>query len=219
MKIRCEIARSGGEGSNRRYETYVMDTDPTETVLGLLIKINHQHDASLSFRFSCGVIKCGECAIQVNGSPCLACEKIVETEMKIEPLDGLPLFKDLVTDRRAVLKQILDYSPKLAAIKESAILRDLNGDQADKFVRLTKCFECLICQSTCPILADGETRFVGPLGLLWLAQMALHNSNRSALRTEIDSALGACIRCGACSDACVCDEDILGLAIGILEGR
>jgi succinate dehydrogenase/fumarate reductase iron-sulfur protein len=218
MNVKCDVWRfDNNAGINGRYDRYSLDVDPTETVLGILLKINHDFDCTLSFRFSCGVVKCGECALEVNGSPCLACEKVVEGEMKIRPLANLPLVKDLVIDRRAVLDQILKLSPELSQIKEGAGLRDLNPPDADKFVQLTKCFECLMCQSTCPARADMKDKFIGPLGLVWLAQMAVDRRNLPVLQGEIKFALEKCTRCGLCSDACACSENIIDLAINILE--
>jgi fumarate reductase (CoM/CoB) subunit B len=139
MKVKCDVWRSdAATGVNGRYNTYVLDVDPSETVLGILVKIHHDFDACLAFRFACGVVKCGECAVEVNQSPYLACEKVVAEEMKIRPLAGLPLIKDLVIDRRAVLGQILKLMPGLFAIKEGAGLRGLNPTDADTFVRMTK---------------------------------------------------------------------------------
>ena len=218
MKVKCDVWRSdAGAGVHGRYDSYVLDVDPTETVLGILVKINHDVDASLAFRFACGVVKCGECAVEVNQSPCLACEKVVAEEMKIRPLAELPLIKDLVIDRRAVLGQILKLIPGLSAIKEGAGLRGLNLTDADKFVRMTKCFECLMCQSVCPVRADMKEKFVGPLGLLWLGQMSLDPAKRPFIESEMDAALEMCVRCGLCSEACPCSEDIIGLAIDTLE--
>ncbi len=218
MKVKCEVWRSDpGVGVQGSYSTYLLDVEPTETVLGILVKINHEVDASLAFRFACGVVKCGECAMEVNGSSCLACEKAVEEEMRIRPLPELPVVKDLVTDRRSVFDRILKLVPQLSQIKESAALRRLNPDRIDTFVRLTKCFECLMCQSACPMRPAMEGDFVGPLGLLWLAQMAVDPQKRPSIKSEIEASLDMCLRCGACSDACPCSEDIIGLAIDTLE--
>jgi succinate dehydrogenase/fumarate reductase iron-sulfur protein len=217
MKVKCDVWRSEADDSvNGRYDKYVLDVDPTDTVLGILVKINHDFDPSLAFRYACGVVKCGECAVEVNGSPCLACEKVVEEEIKIRPLAELPLIKDLVVDRRAVLDQILKLCPELSGIKEGVGFRGLNTADADKFVRLTKCFECLMCQSVCPVRFDMKEKFVGPLGIVWLAQMALDPKKRAVLRQNIESALGMCLRCGLCSDACDCSEDIIAMALDTL---
>ena len=218
MKVKCDVWRSDpGAGLNGNYSTYVLDVDSTETVLGILVKINHELDPGLAFRFACGVVKCGECAVEVNGSSCLACEKKVEEEMRIRPLPELPIVKDLVIDRRAVFERVLKLIPQLLQIKESTALRGLDPDSMDKFVGLTKCFECLICQSCCPLRPGLEEGFVGPLGLLWLGQMSLDAAKRPLIKHEINDSLDLCQRCDICSEACPCSEDIIGLAIDTLE--
>jgi len=219
MKVKCDIWRSDpGAGVQGSYSTYVLEVEPTETVLGILVKINHETDADLAFRFACGVVKCGECAVEVNGSSCLACEKAVEEEMRIRPLPELPVIKDLVIDRRAVFDRVLKRIPQLSHIKESTALRGLDADGIEKFVRMTKCFECLMCQSACPLRPALEEEFIGPLGLLWLGQMSVDPGKRSLVEHEIEASLEMCLHCGACSEACPCSEDIIGLAIDTLEG-
>lgn len=218
MHVKCHIWRFDcGVGVQGSYKTYIIDADPTETVLGVLLRINHELDAGLSFRFACGVVKCGECAVEVNNSPCLACEKMVEEEMRIDPLPNIPLVKDLVIDRRSVFDRVLKLVPQLSLIRENTALRSLSPDGIDKFVQLTKCFECLMCQSACPLhpVVDGD--FVGPLGLLWLAQMSLDPDKRSLIKHNIEVALAMCLRCGVCSEVCPCSEDIIGMAIDVLE--
>ncbi|MGD0657689.1 MAG: 2Fe-2S iron-sulfur cluster-binding protein [Syntrophorhabdales bacterium] len=218
MKVKCDVWRSDpGAGAQGSYSTYVLNVDPAETVLGILVKINHDLDAGLAFRFACGVVKCGECALEVNGSPCLACEKAVEEEMRIRPLPGLPLIKDLVIDRRAVFDRVLKLIPQLVRIRESTTLRGLGADDMDRFVGMTKCFECLMCQSACPVHSNSEEKFAGPLGLLWLGQMSVDPAKRPLIKNEIDASLEMCLRCGACSEACPSSEDIIGLAIDTLE--
>jgi succinate dehydrogenase / fumarate reductase iron-sulfur subunit len=219
MKVKCDVWRSDpGTATQGSYSTHVLDVDPTDTVLGILVKINHEQDASLAFRFACGVVKCGECAVELNGSLYLACEKAVEEEMQIRPLPELPIVKDLVIDRRSVFDRVLKRIPQLSRFKESTSLRGLSSDGIDKFVRMTKCFECLMCQSVCPLRPAVEEGFVGPLGLLWLGQMSLDPVKRPLIEREIEASLERCLRCGACSEACPCSEDIIGLAIETLDG-
>jgi succinate dehydrogenase/fumarate reductase iron-sulfur protein len=218
MKVKCDIQRSDQEGGvGERYSTYILEVEPTETVLGVLMKIHRTMDPSLAFRFACGVVKCGECAVEVNGSPCLACEEVVKEEMRMRPLPKLPVVKDLVVDRKRVFDQIFRHIPQLFCIAEGAELRDLGADNIDKFIQMTRCFECLMCQSVCPLDPCGEEGFVGPLGLVWLAQMALNPKKRFLIEQEIDASLKKCLRCGTCSEVCPCPDDIIGLAISILE--
>jgi fumarate reductase iron-sulfur subunit len=222
MKVTCSVFRLEPDtGKEARYERFHLDADPADTVLDILMRIYREHDPGLSFRFACGVIKCGECALVVNGLPCLACERMIERDMKIEPLSNLPLIKDLVIDRRAVFDRIFTLLPGLSnlASSEAKAAAAVDPDVADRNVTLTKCFECLICQSECPVRADEREHFAGPLGLLWLAQACASPLKEMVPGREIDKELQSCLRCGACSDACPCSEDIIGLAIKVLEKR
>ena len=219
MNVKCDIYRfdpdSDAEG---RYETYVLDAEPTETILDILRRIYRYFQPELSFRFACGVVKCGECAVAVNNVPCLACERMIEPEIKIGPLPGLPLIKDLVIDRRQTFDQILKLLPGVSKMLQ---IRDrwesVDPDATDRYVQLTRCFECLMCQSACPVFADMPEKFVGPLGLLWLAQMSLDPKTDAAVWQYAESALGLCERCGICTGVCPCSEKILDLALDTLE--
>jgi len=221
MRVKCDVFRFDPDSDIKpRYDVFILDVEPTDTVLSALIRIYRDFDSALSFRFACGVVKCGECAVMVNRSPCLACEKTVEPEMKIEPLPNLPLIKDLVIDRSKVFEQILKLSSRLSEMRKGGgRLQSIDPDTANRYVQLTKCFECLICQSSCPVFTEMTTQFIGPLGLLWLAQMSLNPGNNAIPRRDVESPLEMCQRCDICSDACPCSEDILKLAIDTLEKR
>ncbi len=61
--------------------------------------------------------------------------------------------------------------------------RFVEPEAADRHVQLTRCFECLICQSSCPVFANMADKFVGPLALkkswtllwiLWTKKEANH---------------------------------------------
>jgi len=219
MNVKCDVYRfDPGSDAEGRYETYVLDAEPTETVLDILIRIYRDVQPALSFRFACGVVKCGECAVAVNDTPCLACERAIGPDMKIGPLPGLPLIKDLVIDRREAFQHILKLLPELSGklqIKER--WQPVEPEIAERHVQLTRCFECLMCQSACPVFANMQEKFVGPLGLLWLAQMSLDPKSKAAVRQYAGSALEMGTRCGICSDVCPYSEKILDLALDTLE--
>jgi succinate dehydrogenase/fumarate reductase-like Fe-S protein len=67
------------------------------------------------------------------------------------------------------------------------------------------------------VFADMPEKFVGPLGLLWLAQMSLDPKSEEAVWQYAGPALDLCTRCGICSAVCPCSEKILDLALDTLE--
>jgi NAD-dependent dihydropyrimidine dehydrogenase PreA subunit len=113
------------------YETYYKGL----TVLQVLKHIYENVDPTLSFRYGCGgpnEVRCGACAVLVNGIPVLSCQKKAEKEMAIEPHPKFVVIKDLVVDFRH--KRIGGIS------KESKIQITVDSE------RCTRCSDCVfIC--------------------------------------------------------------------------
>ena len=84
----------------------------------------------------------------------------------------------------------------------------------DEYIRFTGCYECLICQSTCPVLEKQPDKFPGPLGLLWLVQRKLTSSEKN----NIGEIVRLCTGCGRCWKACPSEKQFLEPAIiGLLD--
>jgi len=215
MRAKLSIYRFDPDSNQQpRYDTFEIDADPGETVLSALIKVNEDYDSSLSFRFACGKVKCGECSIMVNKTPCLACNRKIEPEMIIDPLPNLPVIKDLVIDRNKAINNIVELAPSLLESKVDRTMT-LESQIIDTYIKLTSCFECLICQSVCPVLKDKPDQFVGPLGLLWLAQTALTGAN---IGKEMRDVAQMCESCGTCWGGCPSELKFLEDAIkGVLN--
>jgi succinate dehydrogenase/fumarate reductase iron-sulfur protein len=215
MRAKLSIYRFDPDSDEEaRYETFEIDADAGETVLSTLKKLNEDYDPSLGFRFACGKVKCGECSIMVNKSPCLACNTKIEPEMILDPLPNLPVIKDLVIDRNKAINKIVELAPSLLESKVDGAMT-LESHIIDTYVKLTSCFECLICQSVCPVLKDKPGQFIGPLGLLWLAQAALTDAN---IIKGMRDVARMCESCGMCWDACPSEVKFLEDAIkGLLN--
>ena len=72
-----------------------------DCVLQILEHIFEKDDPSLAFRFGCcgsGPARCGACALEVNDTPALACQKQAEKEMVLKPHRRFRVIKDLVVD-------------------------------------------------------------------------------------------------------------------------
>lgn len=212
MRVKLSIYRFDPDSNEKPgYDTFEIDAEAGETVLTALIKVYETFDSSLSFRFACGKVKCGECAMMVNKSPYLACNKKIEPEMIIEPLPNLPIIKDLVIDRNKAINAIFELAPSLLKFTnafDEAIA--LDPQNMDTYVKLTSCFECLICQSVCPVLKKKPDQFIGPLGLLWLDQMSLANTGNWIGMSDVAQ---MCTDCGKCWKACPSEIDFLEIAI------
>lgn len=84
-----------------RWQEFAISVDDESTVLDVLNEIHWQHDGTLAYRRSCRSSICGSCAMKVNGRNVLACETPIHRfgkKLKIEPLSGFQIIKDLVVD-------------------------------------------------------------------------------------------------------------------------
>ncbi len=199
MKIRLQIRRHDPRiAAQTGIQTFDLDLDPDETVAGALEEVQETFDPSLAFRFFCNMKKCGECAVMVNHKPVLACQKKVQAELDIEPLPNLPLIKDLAIDRHRVLAEVLAASPALQA----AIPGNKDRPPTSLSLRLETCLACLICQAMCPTRAEAPGKFIGPLGLVWLAQRSELDPANPGIKEEIGRQVAMCRQCGDCWKYC-----------------
>lgn len=67
------------------------------TVMDVLRDLYETRDPSLAFRCSCRSGLCTACRMRVNGKPVMACMRMAEKEMVIEPPTSGEIIKDLVT--------------------------------------------------------------------------------------------------------------------------
>ena len=116
MDIELKILRYDPENDRKgHWEYYKVEADPDERILDLLHKIKWFEDGTLSFRRSCAHGVCGSDAMVINGENMLACQvlvKEVSNPIKIEPIRGLPVVKDLIVDMEPFMdsyKKVMPY--------------------------------------------------------------------------------------------------------------
>ena len=152
-----------------RLVTYEVPRIQPMKVLDLLLAIQRGKDATLAFRYSCRVAMCGTCTVRVNGRAVLACETEVppgETAVRIEPLAGLPVLRDLVTDTAPFFAQWAAITPYFVPRDASAGPARIRPDSEERRLidpRLD-CITCGACFSSCGIAAAGRD-FLGPAAL------------------------------------------------------
>jgi fumarate reductase (CoM/CoB) subunit B len=202
------------KGKRSTHKTYEVPYSRREKVLGSLIYIHQHLDPCLSFRFNCKGRHCGECAIMINGKPGLSCEVPMSRDLLLEPLKNLPLLKDLVVQRTAVCKKMIESLPR-AGINGKKVnrLRAIPLEIVDRVMRLDGCIQCLCCMSVCPIYKKEPEIFAGPMGLLALAAIM---ETTPDVKTHEKAQL--CTECGRCDTVCPRNIPILE-AIEKLKGR
>ena len=152
-----------------RWQKFDLTVEDDSTVLDVLNQIHWEMDGTLAFRRSCRSSICGSCAMKVNGRNLLACETPVHRfgrRLKIEPLPGFSIIKDLVVDME-------DFFEKLRRIKSYLILKKPVPDkefiqtpaQLEEIGESTLCILCAACTSACPSLWPNPN-YLGPAALL-----------------------------------------------------
>jgi len=221
MEIKCQILKANAAGRKAaHYDYYTIEATSNDTILDVLMSIYQQYDPDLAFRFACGVARCGECGLLVNGQPCLACDRNVEPELRIEPLDSIPIIRDTVINRRHVFDQIKRILPPEENAEGFTLYSDESGhDKIENSMRLTTCYECMICESTCPRYLAGSDMFPGPLGLLFLAQRQENPAAIPAKEEDVKRITSFCAHCGKCMKYCPAERKPLSIALSLLGCR
>src|SRR5579859_6300239 len=180
--------------------------------------IKGYHDGSLTFRRSCAHGVCGSDAMRINGRNRLACKSLVKDlvtfdkktgaakPITVEPIQGLPVLKDLVVDMEPFLQAYRDVKPFLIAHgNEPTRERIQSAEDRERFDDTTKCILCAACTSSCPVFwTDGQ--YFGPAAIV-NAHRFIFDSRDDAgdLRLEILNDKEGVWRCRTtfnCSEAC-----------------
>jgi len=170
MKITLKIKRyNPDEGKEPYFQEYEVNVEPNERLLDALIQVKRFHDGSLGFRKSCAHGVCGSDAMIINGKNGLACKTlvrdVVEEEgdtVKIEPLQHLPVLRDLIVDQDMFFEKYRSIKPFLINEEEvERMERPQSQQERMEFDDTTNCILCAACYSACPVL-DQKPQFIGP---------------------------------------------------------
>jgi succinate dehydrogenase/fumarate reductase iron-sulfur protein len=179
------------------------------TVLDALLYIKDNLDESLTFRQSCRMGICGDCAVNVDGKPMLACYTQVldlnADSVLIEPLSNAPVIKDLVVDVQPFFNTFKRITTQL--MKPEAELKkpeEFPQSPADlkKYWDLTLCIKCSICNSSCPAVPD--EKFLGPSALTQTYRFISDSRDQGGdgrLKPMADN-IWLCTQCNSCTLFC-----------------
>ena len=138
-------------------------------LLDALLLLKRQDD-TLSFRRSCGEGVCGSDAMNINGRNGLACItpiKELKQPIKLRPVPGLPVIRDLVVDMTPFYKQYKSVKPWLINDEPIPEIERLQSpEDRDQLDGLYECILCACCSTSCPSFWWNPDRFLGPAALL-----------------------------------------------------
>jgi len=151
------------------WERYDVELEPGDRVLDALHAVKWHQDGSLTFRRSCAHGVCGSDAMIINGVNRLACVvlmKDVGPRVRVEPIRGLPVLRDLVVDMEPFHAQYRAMKPWLQATSAppERERRQLPEERA-RFDDTTKCILCAACTTSCPVVWGGGD-YVGPAAIV-----------------------------------------------------
>lgn len=169
-KIKVEVQRYNPHAENPTWvDVFEVPVNESSTVLEVLLYIYENLDSSLAFNYNCRAKNCGLCAMNVNGKPRLTCLTKVDGDLKISPLPGLPVVKDLIFDRTPFYLYLQKFKPYVVRDKAPETEPE-KIVQPQEHTRLMNCRECFACMSQCPKYGHDDS-FGGPLGFVKLAQL------------------------------------------------
>jgi succinate dehydrogenase / fumarate reductase iron-sulfur subunit len=209
MKI--SIYRFNPETDSKPYmQDYELDDDSGAIMLLDALLLLKRQDDSLGFRRSCGEGVCGSDAMNINGRNGLACItplKELSQPIKLRPVPGLPVIRDLVVDMEPFYRQYKSVKPWLINNDpEPEIERLQTPAEREQLDGLYECIMCGCCSTACPSFWWNPDRFLGPAALLQ-AWRFLSDSRDMATGERLDELedpykLFRCHTIMNCTDAC-----------------
>jgi succinate dehydrogenase / fumarate reductase iron-sulfur subunit len=211
MTITVQVKRYIPETEETRWDEWQVQALPTWRILDALHAIKWDLDGSLTFRRSCAHGVCGSDAMRINGRNRLACKSLVkdlnpEKPITVEPIQGLPVVKDLVVDMDPFLQAYRDIKPFLIAHGNEPTKERLQSQKdRDRFDDTTKCILCAACTTSCPVFwTDGQ--YFGPAAIVNAHRFIFDSRDDAAEeRLEILNEREGVWRCRTtfnCTEAC-----------------
>ena len=175
------------------------------TLLKALQNIKTTQDNTLTYSSGCRSGVCGSCAMRVNSKEVLACEYKVKDGDVIEPLNTMPILRDLVVD----MEKAYNFN-KQAKAWQSSETHGIRLNDADEFINALQsdCILCASCYSACPVYAVNK-EFLGPFALtrVWRYLSDKRETNeREKIDTIQTNGIWDCTLCNECT--IVCPQDI-----------
>ncbi|HTS14232.1 MAG TPA: succinate dehydrogenase iron-sulfur subunit [Candidatus Sulfotelmatobacter sp.] len=210
MQVDVRILRYDPERDPKpHWEAYQVEAEPMARVLDLLHTIKWEQDGSLTFRRSCAHGICGSDAMLINGRNRLACKERIERlgrKIRIAPLPGLPVVKDLVVDMDRFFdsyKQVMPFLVNDSPAPERERLQ--SPEDRARYDDTTKCILCAACTSSCPSFW-AQPGYVGPAAIVNAHRFIFDSRDEGAEeRLEILADKDGVWRCRTifnCTDAC-----------------
>lgn len=188
MSIRFEIYRFDPDKDSKPYmQKFDIDRSEIEgqMVLDGLLALK-EREPSLAFRRACRAGVCGSDGMSINGKNGLACMTPIDSlsqPIKLRPLPGMPVIRDLVVDLTNFFRQLKKAQNVLKTdlpVPEKEYLQ--TPAEREKLNGLYECILCACCTSSCPSYWWNPDKFLGPAALLQAARFILDSRDTDTRR-------------------------------------
>jgi succinate dehydrogenase / fumarate reductase iron-sulfur subunit len=210
MQVKLKIFRYDPENDKKpHFDKFTVEAEPTDRVLDLLEYVKDYQDGTLAYRRSCAHGVCGSDAMRINGVNRLACKVLVQdvgTTLKVEPILGLPVQRDLIVDMEPFFDHYKSVIPYFVGSEEMPQKEQLQSpEDRERFDDTTKCILCGACTTSCPSFwANGS--YVGPAAIVNAHRFIFDSRDQAAVeRLKILNDQFGVYRCHTifnCTDAC-----------------
>ncbi|WP_299962613.1 2Fe-2S iron-sulfur cluster-binding protein [uncultured Roseobacter sp.] len=215
-----------GTASGGAYQSFVVPTMESQTILDVVSWIQQYADPTLTYRFACRVGMCGSCAMMVNGRPRWTCRTHVRKvlqgrKVQIGPLRNLPVIKDLATDMDPFFdKWVAAGGAHRPSATRHEPIPPVDPAQPARVTASAgiECINCAICYAGCDTVT-GNSDYLGPAALqrAWTLLNDAKHDGRAAIFDAV-SGHGGCHNChsmGSCTAFCPNDLDPMSAIAGL----
>lgn len=213
--IKVYVSRFNSEVDSKPHvECYEIEKTPNMKVLDALKAINEKYDEDISYRESCRAGQCGSCGIKFNGVGGLACQKEIENNALIEPLD-FPVIKDLIVDKSGIENKVKELHLNLSSNGDKDYFdEDITSEDIKDTKKVRSCIECHSCLSTCPVVKYFKEEYAGPYIMRYLYKFDSDPKDiDNRLDESLEEGLFNCTSCGRCLEVCPKNINTFGDAI------
>ena len=182
--MKLSISRYNPERDAKPYlQDYEIDlVHGDHMLLDVLVRLKQQ-DPTLTLRKSCREGVCGSDAMNINGRNGLACitrVRDLKEPVRLHPLPGFPIIRDLVVDMTQFFKQYHSVTPYLVNAEPPPKKERLQSPaERDRLNGAYECILCACCSSQCPSYWWNPDRFVGPAGLIQAYRFIVDSRDRA----------------------------------------
>ena len=223
MEVLFKIIRQK-QNSAPVVQTYMIETEPGNTILDCLNRIKWEQDGTLAFRKNCRNTICGSCAMRINGRSALACKENIGSELvrlekissstntipeiTIAPLGNMPVIKDLVVDMSSFWDNLEAVAPYVSTAARQVPEREFLQTPAERSLldQTGNCIMCGACYSECNA-REVNSDFVGPHALAKAYRMVADSRDTNTAQrlesyNEGTKGVWGCTRCLYCDSVC-----------------